>query len=146
MTQEFETLFEKLWEKSNYPTPTNLIRPNWYTTKPNWYSNYITDFNHTTNQRTYFTENGLYVSFDLPGFNNENLKVEITENTLTIEGKRYYNTTTTDESQTETIYKTYSLTDKNYDYTTAKAEVTDGVLTIYFPKNKKEKKKVLTLI
>ncbi len=145
MTKEFETLFEKLWEKANYPTPTNLIRPTWYETTPSWYTNFKPNFTETTNQRTYTTENGLTISFDLPGFNNDNLKVEINENTLTIEGKRYYNYNT-EESQTENVYKTYSLTNTSYDYTNAKAEVTDGVLSVYFPKNKKDRKKVLTLI
>jgi HSP20 family molecular chaperone IbpA len=149
MTKEFETLFEKLWEKANYPTPTNLIRPTWYETKPSWFTsykpNYTPNYFETSNQRTYTNENGLTLTFDLPGFNDKNLKVEVTENTLTIQGKRYYNNDT-NETQSESVYKTYSLTDTSYDYTTAKAEVIDGVLSVFFPTYKKETKKVLTLI
>ena len=71
------------------------------------------------------------------------MTVELSNNKLFIEGKRPLNTT---EETYETVSKTYTVDTTTYDFTNSTAEIKDGILTVTFPKYKKDKKKVVTLI
>jgi HSP20 family molecular chaperone IbpA len=155
MTNELKTienLLTRLWTESGYPTtfgtktndlttlkfgelftPTNVTN--------SWYKNYNTTYNETPT--SYTTENTLTWVFELPGFNTDNLTVELSNNKLFIEGRRPLNTT---EETFETVSKTYTVDTTTYDFTNSTAEIKDGILTVTFPKYKKDKKKVLTLI
>ena len=156
MTNELKTienLLNKLWTESNYPTTFGTKATEWFKPVVNgelftpskvansWYKNYNPTYNETPT--SYTTENTLTWSFELPGFNNENLTVELSNNKLFIEGKRSLNTT---EETYETVSKTYTVDTTTYDFTNSTAEIKDGILTVTFPKYKKDKKKVVTLI
>jgi HSP20 family molecular chaperone IbpA len=156
MTNELKTienLLTRLWTESGYPTtfgtktndlttlkfgelftPTNVAN--------SWYKNYNTTYNDTPT--SYTTENTLTWVFELPGFNTDNLTVELSNNKLFIEGRR--RTLNTTEETYETVSRTYTVDTTTYDFTNSTAEIKDGVLTVTFPKYKKDKKKVLTLI
>jgi HSP20 family molecular chaperone IbpA len=155
MTKELKTienLLNKIWNTPNELT-TNTNPNNWYPTNTtgtflnptnvvnSWYKNYNPTYNNTPT--SYTTDNTLTWVFELPGYNNENLTVELSNNTLYVEGKRYVNTT---EETFETISKTYNVDNTTYDISSSTAEIKDGILTVTFPKYKKDKKKVLTLI
>jgi HSP20 family molecular chaperone IbpA len=137
--QELETVINNLWSNTGY---RSVFPRTWTSTTsntPTWFDKY----KPTTFYRSFNTENGLIWSFDLPGFNKENLKVDVTsDNTLTIEGKRYFPETDTYEQ----LSKTYSIDTKTYDTSLTKAEITDGVLYVTFTKHKKQKTKVVSLI
>ena len=122
------------WNRNNYNWPTVAG-----TTTPltPLFTNWLTPQTYTTDEATYLT-------FDLPGFNEKNLTVEITDNVLTIEGKREYGYG--ENTYTRTVNENLSLTTYEYDSTKVNAELTNGVLTITLPKNKKDKKKTVTLI
>jgi HSP20 family molecular chaperone IbpA len=174
MTNELKTienLLNKIWTESNYPKAFGTTPNEWFSPVTNelfvpskiansWYKNYNPNYNETPSKVTnswyknynptynetptsYTTENTLTWSFELPGFNNENLTVELSNNKLFIEGKRPLNTT---EETYETVSKTYTVDTTTYDFTNSTAEIVDGILTVTFPKYKKDKKKVVTLI
>ena len=105
MTNELKTienLLNKLWTESKYPTPFGKTNE-WFSPVVNgelftpskvvnsWYKNYKPTYNETPT--SYTTENTLTWVFELPGFNKENLTVELSNNKLFIEGKRPLNTT-----------------------------------------------------
>ena len=155
MTNELKTienLLTRLWTESGYPT-TFGTRTNDLTTLKfgelftptnvanSWYKNYKPTYNDTPTSFT--TENTLTWVFELPGFNTDNLTVELSNNKLFIEGRRTLNTT---EETYETVSRTYTVDTTTYDFTNSTAEIKDGILTVTFPKYKKDKKKVLTLI
>lgn len=137
--QELETVINNLWNNTEY---RSVFPRTWDITNSNipaWFEKY----KPTTFYRSFTTENGVIWSFDLPGFNKENLKVDVTsENTLTIEGKRHFPETDTYEQ----VSKSYTIDSKTYDSSLTKAEITDGVLYVTFTKHKKQKTKVVSLI
>ncbi len=137
--QELESVINNLWTNPEYRSALPSTWRNVPSYSPTWFDKY----KPTTFYRSFNTENGLIWSFDLPGFNKENLKVDVTsDNTLTIEGKRFFPDTETYEQ----LSKTYSIDSKTYDTSLTKAEITDGVLYVTFTKHKKQKTKVVSLI
>lgn len=155
MTKELNTienLLNQLWTESNYPKSFGTTPNEWFSpvtseyfapskVANSWYKNYKPSYNETPT--SYTTENTLTWVFELPGFNKENLTVELSNNKLFIEGKRTLNTT---EDNFKTVSKSYTVDTTIYDYTNSTAEIVDGILTVTFPKYKKDKKKVVTLI
>jgi HSP20 family molecular chaperone IbpA len=135
----------KPWNSSVW-TPEFPYNGNFPINTTNWPTKYFNNTNvfPKSTYQVYETNDTYYVTFELPGYNKENLKVEISENVLTVEGKREigYGENTYTSSYDETIY----LTSYEYDSNKTSAEIKDGVLTVTLPKYKKDKKKTVTLI
>jgi HSP20 family protein len=96
------------------------------------------------------TENEVIVRADLPGFSKEEVSVNATENTLTIEakrkekkeekGERFYRI----ERKIGSLRRTVSLP-VEIDAEGAKAKMKDGVLEIVLPKKEKRKGKEIEI-
>jgi HSP20 family protein len=96
------------------------------------------------------TENEVIVRADLPGFSKEEVSVNATENTLTIEakrkekkeekGERFYRI----ERKVGSLRRTVSLP-VEIDAERAKAKMKDGVLEIVLPKKEKRKGKEIEI-
>jgi len=154
--REIKNFIKEVKNGNYYPltntTPNGTYGYNWPTQNTNWpYGyNWPTTANKTNanpyhyNRRTYTTEDATVFTFDLPGFNEKTLTVEITDGYLTIEGTRTYNEGTSTYSYN--VNETFPLTTFSYDETKVNAEITDGILTVTLPKTKKDKKKTVTLL
>jgi HSP20 family protein len=96
------------------------------------------------------TENEVIVRADLPGFSKEEVSVNATENTLTIEakrkekkeekGERFYRI----ERKIGSLRRTVSLP-VEIDAERAKAKMKDGVLEIVLPKKERRKGKEIEI-
>ena len=89
------------------------------------------------------TKDGAYLFFEAPGFNKDNLKVEMEEGVLVIEGKRNYKLN--GEEKTRSISKEFKI-GKEYDPTQVEATIEDGLLTVFVPNYKKQEKKRISLL
>lgn len=105
-----------------------------------------------SSRRTYYpsdfeshkTEDGIYHLFEVPGFNKSNLKVEVENSKLLIDGKRVYKTSSGE--RTKTFQKTYELGNR-IDTSKLEATIEDGILTIFIPTpSEKETKKKISLL
>lgn len=91
-----------------------------------------------------YTNDGAYCFFDVPGFNKSNLKVELENGTVFIEGKKSYKIN--GQEKTRTISQNFKI-GEGYDASSLEATVEDGVLTLYVPNMKKnEGKKRVSLL
>jgi HSP20 family molecular chaperone IbpA len=102
-------------------------------------SSQLTDDEHEIN----YTADGAYLLFDAPGFNKTNLKVEIENGLLMIEGKRVYKLN--NEETQKTISKQFKIGDK-YNSSLIEATIEDGLLTVFVPNYKKPEKKRVSLL
>jgi HSP20 family protein len=89
------------------------------------------------------TKDGEYLFFEAPGFNKSNLKVEIENGTLMIEGKRTYKLN--GEDVTRSISQKFDL-GNDYNSDSIEATIEDGLLTIFVPRSKKQEKKKISLL
>jgi HSP20 family molecular chaperone IbpA len=89
------------------------------------------------------TQDGAYLFFDTPGFNKTNLKVEMENGNLYIEGKRTYKIS--GEEKTKSISKQFKIGD-GYDPASLEATIEDGLLTVFVPSFKKREKKRISLL
>jgi HSP20 family molecular chaperone IbpA len=89
------------------------------------------------------TKDGTYLVFETPGFNKNNLKVEIEDGFLHIDGMRTYKLN--GEEKVKTIKKEFRI---GGDYNTSSIEATieDGLLTVFVPNYKKQEKKRISLL
>ena len=125
---EINRLFQDiLGDNSNYHYKTSIL------TKSEGEDNY--EVNHT--------KDGAYLFFEAPGFNKENLKVEMEDGILVIEGKRNYKLN--GEEKTRKISKEFKI-GKQYDPTLVEATIEDGLLTVFVPNFKKQEKKRISLL
>lgn len=125
---ELNRIFDDiLGGNSNYNYKTTLI------TKKDEGENY--EMNHTSD--------GAYLFFEAPGFNKNNLKVEMEDGMLHIEGKRTYKLN--GKEKTRTISKEFKI-GKEYDPTQIEATIEDGLLTVFVPNYKKQEKKRISLL
>lgn len=91
-----------------------------------------------------YTNDGAYCFFDVPGFNKSNLKVELEDGTVYIEGVKSYKIN--GEEKRRTISQKFKI-GQGYDASSLEATVEDGVLTLYVPNMKKsEGKKRVSLL
>jgi HSP20 family protein len=90
-----------------------------------------------------YTKDGAYLFFEAPGFNKLNLKVEMENGTLHIEGERTYKME--GESRTKSISKKFNI-GEGYDPNSVEATIEDGLLTVFVPNFKKKEKKRVSLL
>jgi HSP20 family molecular chaperone IbpA len=121
--------FEKVLEMINYDKPT------YRTTK-------ITTQGGDAHEINY-TKDGAYLFFDAPGFNKTNLKVEMENGVLLIEGERTYKVE--GESKTKSISKQFNI-GEGYNPESVEATIEDGLLTVFVPSFKKKEKKKISLL
>jgi HSP20 family protein len=90
-----------------------------------------------------YTKDGAYLFFEAPGFNKSNLKVEMEDGALHIEGERTYKMG--GESRTKSISKKFNI-GEGYDPNSVEATIEDGLLTVFVPNFKKKEKKRVSLL
>jgi HSP20 family molecular chaperone IbpA len=128
-TNDFNDMFEKLFSGNpNTYYKTSVI------TKGKEDEN-----NYEVNQ----TKDGAYLLFEAPGFNKENLKVEIEDGVMTIQGKRKYKMN--GEEISKSINKQFKL-GTDYNAELIEATIEDGLLTVFIPGFKKQEKKKISLL
>jgi HSP20 family protein len=89
------------------------------------------------------TKDGAYLFFEVPGFNKSNLKVEMEDGVLIIQGKRVYKLN--GEEKTKSVSKEFKI-GKEYNSSEIEATIEDGLLTVFVPNYKKEEKKRINLL
>jgi len=90
-----------------------------------------------------YTNDGAYLLFEVPGFNKSNLKVEMENATLHIEGERTYKMK--GESRTKSISNKFNI-GEGYDSNSVEATIEDGLLTVFVPNFKKQEKKRISIL
>lgn len=99
-----------------------------------------------TNEENYeinYTKDGAYLIFDAPGFNKNNLKVEMENGILYINGTRTYKLN--GEEKTKKISKEFKIGD-GYNSSQIEAAIEDGLLTVFVPNYKKQEKKRISIL
>ena len=125
---DLNRLFDDIFNgSSNVHWKTTVISPN------------DKEQNYEVNQ----TEDGAYLFFDAPGFNKNNLKVEMENGVLHIEGKRTYKIN--GKEKTRTILKEFNI-GESYNPDSIEATIEDGLLTVFVPNYKKQEKKRISLL
>jgi len=89
------------------------------------------------------TKDGAYLFFEAPGFNKTNLKAEMEDGVLYINGKRNYKLN--GEEKTKTINKKFEIGD-GYNTSSIEATIEDGMLTVFVPNYKKQDKKRISIL
>lgn len=89
------------------------------------------------------TKDGAYLFFEAPGFNKNNLKVEMEDGVLIIEGKRTYKLN--GEEKNRTISREFKI-GNDYDASQIEATIEDGLLTVFVPNFKKQEKKRISIL
>lgn len=89
------------------------------------------------------TKDGAYLFFEAPGFNKSNLKVEMEDGVLHINGKRTYKLN--GEEKTKSISKEFKIGD-GYNASSIEATIEDGLLTVFVPNYKKQEKKRISIL
>ena len=102
-------------------------------------SSKIVEENYEINQ----TKDGAYLFFEAPGFNKTNLKVEMEDGMITINGKRTYEINK--QEKVKTISKKFTV-GTEYDDESIEATIEDGHLTVFVPNFKKKEKKKISLL
>jgi len=119
--------------KRVFETPTN------YNFSSTFYKGPEVDENYEIN----YTKDGAYLFFEASGFNKSNLKVEMEDGNLFINGKRTYKLN--GEEKQKTISKKFKI-GENYDSSQIEATIEDGLLTVFVPNFKKQEKKRISLL
>jgi len=89
------------------------------------------------------TKDGAYLFFDAPGFNKNNLKVEMENGVLHIEGKRTYKINGKEKNRV--ISKEFNI-GEGYNPNSIEATIEDGLLTVFVPNYKKQEKKRISIL
>lgn len=108
--------------------------------------NYSTAVIKNGSEETYevnHTKDGAYLFFDAPGFNKNNLKVEMEDGILHINGKRTYKLN--GEEKIKSISKEFRI-GEGYKSESIEATIEDGLLTVFVPNYKKQEKKRISLL
>jgi HSP20 family molecular chaperone IbpA len=90
-----------------------------------------------------YTKDGAYLHLDVPGFNKSNLKVEMENGYVFIEGKREYKLN--GEEKTKSISKQFTV-GEGYNPASIEATIEDGLLTVFVPNYKKQEKKRISIL
>lgn len=108
--------------------------------------NYSTTVLKNGSDETYeinHTKDGAYLFFEAPGFNKTNLKAEMEDGVLYINGKRTYKLN--GEEKTKIINKEFKIGD-GYNASSIEATIEDGMLTVFVPNYKKQDKKRISIL
>lgn len=108
--------------------------------------NYTTTVVKNGSEETYevnHTKDGAYLFFEAPGFNKSNLKVEMEDGVLHIEGKRTYKLN--GEEKTKSISKEFKI-GEGYKAESIEATIEDGLLTVFVPNYKKQEKRRISIL
>ena len=90
-----------------------------------------------------YTKDGAYLLMEAPGFNKTNLKVEMENGFLFVEGKRTYKLN--GEEVSRTISRRFQIGD-GYQSEAVEATIEDGLLTVFVPNMKKIEKKRISIL
>lgn len=108
---------------------------------------YSTRYKSMENVQPYeinYTKDGAYLIFEVPGFNKSNLKVEMEDGTLCVEGTRTYKRD--GEDITKSVNQVFKI-GREYDSSNIEATIEDGILSVFVHSYKKsEKKKRISLL
>lgn len=128
-----------------YTSEFNEIMKEFFGGSPNYYKTSVLtkskdeENNYEVNQ----TKDGAYLFFEAPGFNKENLKVEIEDGVMTIDGKRKYKMN--GEEISKSVHKQFKL-GTEFNAELIEATIEDGLLTVFIPGFKKQEKKKISLL
>jgi len=101
---------------------------------------------YNNNYRFYKTDDGYSLDMLVPGFNKENLSVELDDNKIFIKGETKYEDNTLMSELCNSFISKKFIIPHDVDTSKIDADVTDGVLSIKLPFTKKSKKKVIKLV
>jgi len=124
----FDRLFDSLMNHSNTPL---------YSFKT------ISNIKDENEYEINYTKDGAYLFLEVPGFNKSNLKVEMENGHIFVEGKREYKLN--GEKVEKNISKKFQIGD-GYISEQVEATIEDGILTVYVPNYKKQEKKRISLL
>jgi len=113
------------------------------TSKPYFKTSVISKNPDEENYEINQTKDGAYLFFEVPGFNKSNLKVEMEDGILIIQGKRIYKLN--GEEKTKSVSKEFKI-GKEYNSSEIEATIEDGLLTVFVPNYKKQEKKRINLL
>ena len=110
-----------------------------------WKSAVVTKTNEpeTESYEINSTKDGAYLFFEAPGFNKTNLKADMEDGMLIIEGKRTYKLR--GEEVEKSISKRFKI-GRQYDASLIEATIEDGILTVFVPNFKTPEKKRINLL
>ena len=125
-----------IYKTSYYPTLDNIINDFFGTSSLTKQREPLYQVHHTND--------GAYLTMEVPGFNKGNLKVELEDGILFIEGKRTYKIN--EEEKERTINSSFRI-GKEFSQENLEATIEDGILSVFVPVIKKvEKKKRVSLL
>jgi HSP20 family molecular chaperone IbpA len=124
----FDKLIDGIFEGFNTPT----------------YSTFYKNIENVQPYEINYTKDGAYLIFEVPGFNKTNLKVEMEDGTLYVEGTRTYKRD--GEDFTKSVNQVFKI-GREYDSSNIEATIEDGILSVFIHNYKKsEKKKRISLL
>jgi len=107
------------------------------------YTTVIKNDSENENYEINHTKDGAYLFFEAAGFNKTNLKAEMENGILLIEGKRTYKMN--GEEKVKTISKEFKVGER-YNPEEIEATIEDGLLTVFVPNYKKQEKKRISIL
>lgn len=89
------------------------------------------------------TNDGAYLFLEVAGFDKSNLKVELENGIIYIEGKRIYKLD--GGEKTKSILKKFTI-GEGYNQDSIEATIENGLLTVFVPNYKKQEKKRISIL
>jgi len=86
------------------------------------------------------TNDGAYISFEVPGFTKDNLEISIEDRVIIIKGERIINK----KGDVKNILHKYKV-DSNFNESNIEATVSNGILTLFLPNYIAKSKKTITI-
>ena len=99
------------------------------------FTRFFGDFDDIFGDHKYTDKNGnLVIEIEVPGFNKENLQVELSDGLLTVSGEREVSAT----GHKKNLHKRFTVSRTEE----VDAEIKDGILTLVFKEPEKKKTKI----